>query len=34
MSLFRTAKIQHIDAPVIIERDNRWTITPSFFAKD
>jgi hypothetical protein len=24
----------HKFAPVIIERDNRWTIKPSFFAKD
>ena len=30
----RTAKPEHVKSPVIIERDNRWTTSPSFFAKD
>lgn len=30
----RTAKAEHLAAPVIIERDNKWTTSPSFFAKD
>lgn len=30
----RTARTDHENAPVIVERDNRWTTSPSFFAKD
>ena len=30
----RTAKSEHVNAPVIIERDHRWTTNPSYFAKD
>jgi hypothetical protein len=34
ITTLRTAKPEHVNAPVIIERDNRWNISPSFFAKD
>jgi hypothetical protein len=33
-SWLRTAKAIHIKAPVIIERDHRWTTNPSYFAQD
>jgi hypothetical protein len=33
-SWLRTAKTEHVRAPIIIERDNRWSTSPSYFAKD
>jgi hypothetical protein len=33
-SWLRTAKTEHVRAPVIIERDHRWSTNPSYFAKD
>ena len=30
----REAKSNHLSAPVIVERDNKWTTNPSYFSKD
>ena len=30
----REAKNEHLSAPVIVERDNKWTTSPSYFSKD